>query len=341
MTAYIIRRVLKMILILWLLTVVVFLLFNAMPSDPVKFIVGRGCDPRCRKLVIAKYHFDDPLWTRYWHFLFRGPTIDGVKQGLFQWPPSFGASYQSKEAVTHSLGQAIPVTASLAFGAAVIWLLMGIPIGMVAATHPRSIRDRVTTVFALVGLSMPTFFLGIMLLYFLYYRLTAGVHIASGLGSGANPFFPPSQYVPFKTDPVEWAHHLLLPWFTLAFVNAAVYSRMTRGSMLEVLGEDYIRTARAKGLSERRVIYRHGLRSALTPVVTLLGLDLGTLLGGAIISEKLFGLPGVGALAVDAVRDRDLPVLLGTVLTAAAFIVFANLVIDILYGVLDTRVRLT
>lgn len=337
MARYIVRRLIKMVFVLWLLTVVVFLLFNAIPSDPVKYIVGRGCDINCRKLVIAKYHFDDPLWLRYWHFIFRGPTIDGVQTGLFHWPPSFGTSYQSKVAVTESLARGIPVTASLAFGAAVIWLLMGIPIGMVAATHPRSLRDRITTGFALIGLSMPTFFLGLLLLYFLYYRTT----VSLGLGDPRNPWFPPSGYVPFFDNPLEWAHHLLLPWFTLAFVNAAVYSRMTRGSMLEVLGEDYIRTARSKGLSERRVIYRHGLRSALTPVVTLLGLDLGTLLGGAIISERLYGLPGIGALAVDAVRDRDLPVLLGTVTTAAFFIVVANLLIDILYGVLDTRVRLS
>ena len=337
MARYIVRRLLKMVFVLWLLTVVVFLLFNAIPQDPVKYIVGRGCDSFCRQGVIDKYHFDDPLWLRYWHFIFRGPTIDGVQLGLFHWPPSFGASYQSKVPVTSSLAAGIPVTASLAFGAAVMWLLMGIPIGMVAATHPRSIRDRVATGFALIGLSMPTFFLGLLLLYFLYYHVTVTLKI----GDPLNPIFPPSGYVPFKDNPLEWAHHLLLPWFTLAFVNAAVYSRMTRGSMLEVLGEDYIRTARAKGLSERRVIYRHGLRSALTPVVTLLGLDLGTLLGGAIISEKLYGLPGIGALAVDSVRERDLPVLLGTVTTAAFFIVVANLVIDILYGVLDTRVRLT
>jgi peptide/nickel transport system permease protein len=339
MGAYIIRRLLKMILVLWLLTVVVFILFYAIPQDPVHYIVPRGCNQVCRDSVIAKYHFNDPLWLRYWHFIYRGPSIDGVPTGLMHWPPSFGASYQSKQPVTASLGTAIPVTASLAFGAAVIWLLMGIPIGMVAATHPRSIRDRVTTGFALVGLSMPTFFLGLLLLYFLYYRVTVSLHL--DLGSPQKPIFEPFGYVNFKDNPLEWAHHLLLPWFTLAFVNAAVYSRMTRGSMLEVLGEDYIRTARAKGLSERRVVYRHGLRSALTPVVTLLGLDLGTLLGGAIITEKLFGLNGVGALAIDAVRDRDLPVLLGTVVTASFFIVVANLLIDILYGVLDTRVRLT
>jgi peptide/nickel transport system permease protein len=337
MARYIIRRLIKMAFVLWLLTVVVFLLFNAIPQDPVKYIVGRGCDAACRELVVAKYHFNDPLWQRYLYFLFRGPTIDGVQQGLLQFPPSFGASYQTKVPVTDLLKAGIPVTFSLAIGAAFMWLLMGIPIGMVAATHPRSIRDRVATGFALVGLSMPTFFLGLLLLYFLFFHLTTTL----GIGSGRNPVFPPTGYVKFFDNPLEWAHHLLLPWFTIAFVNAAVYSRMTRGSMLEVLGEDYIRTARAKGLSERRVIYRHGLRSALTPVVTLLGLDLGGLLGGAIISERLYGLPGIGALAVDAVRDKDLPVLLGTVTTAAFFIVLANLIIDILYGVLDTRVRLT
>lgn len=336
MGAYIIRRIIKMAIVLWLLSVVVFILFYAIPQDPVHYIVGRGCTGTCRDTVIAKYHFNDPLWTRYWHFIFRGPAIDGVKTGLMHWPPSFGSSYQSKQPVTSSLAHAIPITASLAFGAAVIWLLMGIPIGIVAATHPRSIRDRVSTTFALIGLSMPTFFLGLLLLYLAYYKLTR-----AGVGNGANPIFPPSGYVNFKDNPLEWAHHLLLPWFTLAFVNAAVYSRMTRGSMLEVLGEDYIRTARAKGLSERRVVYKHGLRSALTPVVTLLGLDLGTLLGGAIITEKLYGINGVGFMAVDAVRDRDLPVLLGTVVTASFFIVVANLIIDILYGVLDTRVRLT
>jgi peptide/nickel transport system permease protein len=339
MFRYIVRRLLKMMLVLWLMTIIVFLLFNALPQDPVHYIVPRGCDPSCRASVIAKYHFNDPLWLKYWHFIYRGPSIDGVPTGLFHWPPSFGSSYQSKQPVTTSLATAIPQTASLAVGAAIIWLLMGIPIGMVAATHPRSIRDRVTTGFALVGLSMPPFFLGLLLLYFLYYHVT--VTLGLDLGDRQHPIFTPFGYHNFKDNPLEWAHHLLLPWFTLAFVNAAVYSRMTRGSMLEVLGEDYIRTARAKGLSERRVVYRHGLRSALTPVVTLLGLDLGTLLGGAIITEKLFGLSGIGALAIDAVRDRDLPVLLGTVVTAAFFIVVANLLIDILYGVLDTRVRLT
>ncbi|MFN2625383.1 MAG: ABC transporter permease [Mycobacteriales bacterium] len=336
MVRYIIRRLLKMAVVLWLISMVVFVLFYAVPRDPVRFIVQRGCDATCRAQVIERYHFNDPIQVRYWHFLTRGPEIDGVKMGLMRWPPSFGGSYETKEPVTKIIGRALPVTASLALGATVVWLLIGIPIGILAATKPRSIRDRVATTFALTGISMPTFFLGILLIYFLFYHLTVTFHV----GNSDNPIFPPSGYTNFASNPIEWAHHLILPWITIALVNAAVYSRITRGSMLEVLGEDYIRTARSKGLSERRVVYRHGLRSSLTPVVTLIGLDLGTLLGGAIISERLFGLPGVGALAVDAVQRGDLPVLLGCVLVAAFFIVLANLIVDVLYGVLDARVRL-
>jgi peptide/nickel transport system permease protein len=207
---------------------------------------------------------------------------------------------------------------------------MGIPIGILAATKPRSLRDRAATTFALAGLSIPTFVLGLIFLYLFFYQLTKNGVV----------FFPGNGYVPLTQDPWEWFKHLLLPWFTLAVVSAASYSRITRGSLLEVLGEDYIRTARAKGLSERRVIYRHGLRSALTPVVTLLGIDVGTLLGGAIVTEAVFGLGGIGQTAVQAVINGDLPIIFGTVLFAAFFIVVANILVDIAYAMLDARVRL-
>jgi peptide/nickel transport system permease protein len=241
-----------------------------------------------------------------------------------------GYSFRNAEPVRKTLLDRLPATASLAGGAAVVWLLMGIPIGILAATKPRSIRDRLATVFALGGLSIPPFVAGLLLLYFLYYRLSL-----NGLD-----IFPASGYVPLTQNPFEWARHLVLPWFALALVTAASYSRITRGSLLEVLGEDYIRTARAKGLSERRVIYRHGLRSALTPVVTLLGIDVGTLLGGAIVTEVVFGLQGIGQNAILAVSTGDLPVIFGTVLFAAFFIVIANILVDIAYAVLDSRVRL-
>jgi peptide/nickel transport system permease protein len=223
----------------------------------------------------------------------------------------------------------LPVTLSLAVGAAVLWLVIGVSSGVLAATRPRSLADRVVTVTALVFYSMPAFLLGLIFLYFLFFRL----HLA-GID-----FFPGSGYVPLTESPWEWARHLILPWLTIALVTAALYSRLTRGSMLDVLGEDYIRTARAKGLRERRVVYRHGLRSAVSPVITQFGIDLGTLLGGVIIVENIFGLQGVGSLAVQSVRSQDLPVIIGTVVLASAFIVAANIVVDICYALLDPRVR--
>jgi peptide/nickel transport system permease protein len=190
--------------------------------------------------------------------------------------------------------------------------------------------DRGFTLTALFFYSMPTFVLGLLLILLLYYQLT--IHGVT--------WFPAQGYVPFGENPGEWARHLLLPWFTLAAVTAAAYTRLTRGSMLDVLGEDYIRTARAKGLSERRVIFRHGLRAALTPIVTQFGIDLGTLLGGAIITERVFGLPGLGYEAVRAITSNDLPIIIGVVVVATTAIVLANIVVDILYAVLDPRVRL-
>jgi len=182
----------------------------------------------------------------------------------------------------------------------------------------------------LTGLSTPTFLLGILLIYFFFYRL----HLV-GID-----FFPAGGYVPLTQSPAGWAQHLILPWITLAFVSAAVYSRLTRSSLLDTMSQDYIRTARAKGLSEQRVMFQHGLRSSLTPVVTQFGIDLGTLLGGAIVTESVFGLPGLGQLAVQSVTNQDLPVIIGIVLVAAAFIIVANIVVDALYAVLDPRVRL-
>jgi peptide/nickel transport system permease protein len=191
--------------------------------------------------------------------------------------------------------------------------------------------DRAATVFVLGGLSMPTFLVGLLLLYVLFFRL----HLA-----GVNAF-PGGGYIPLTQSPAQWAQHLILPWLTLALVSAATYSRLTRGSLLEVLGEDYVRTARSKGLSERRVVYRHALRSALTPVITQLGIDVGALLGGAIVTEDVFGLPGLGQEAVQSVTTQDLPVIVGIVLLASFFVVVANIIVDLLYAVLDPRVRIS
>ncbi len=320
MGRFIIRRALFGVLVLFIISVAVFVLFFVVaPGDPAANFVGKNPRPEQIQQAKEKYGLDKPVPQQY--ALYMGRLLKG----------DLGYSFRNEEPVRKTLQDRLPITASLALGAAVVWLLIGIPIGILAATKPRSLRDRGATVFALGGLSMPTFVLGLLLSYVFFYIFRTKLNI---------DFFPGSGYIPLKENPLEWARHLILPWFTLALVSAASYSRITRGSLLEVLGEDYIRTARAKGLSERRVTYRHGLRSALTPVVTLLGIDVGGLLGGAIVTEAVFGLGGVGQAAIQAVFVGDLPVIFGTVLLAAFFIVVANILVDIAYALLDSRVRL-
>jgi peptide/nickel transport system permease protein len=317
MLRFLLRRVLFGILVLWLISVAVFVLFFVAPHDPARAIAGRQATAQTVQLVRHRLGLDQPILTQYGHFL------AGLLRG------DLGYSYYNSEPVRSLLLARLPVTLSLTLGGAILWLLLGVGIGITAARHPRSLRDRAATVFVLGGLSMPTFLVGLLLLYFLFFRL----HLA-----GVNAF-PGGGYVPFTQSPLQWAQHLLLPWLTLALVSAATYSRLTRGSLLEVLGEDYVRTARSKGITEQRVMYRHALRSALTPVVTQLGIDVGALLGGAVITENVFGLPGLGQLAVQSVTTQDLPVVIGIVLLAAFFVVAANIVVDLMYAVLDPRVH--
>jgi peptide/nickel transport system permease protein len=232
--------------------------------------------------------------------------------------------------VNSVLKAAFPITLSLVLGAAILWIIIGVLTGVLSAVRARSFADRAFTGLALFFYSMPTFVLGLLFLLFFYYELTIhGIHA-----------FPGSGYVSFTASPFEWFRSLILPWLTLALVSAATYTRLTRGSMLDVMGEDYIRTARAKGLSERRVIFRHSLRAALTPVVTQFGLDVGILLGGAVITEQVFSLPGLGFTLVEAITTQDLPIIIGVVIVAAAAVVLANIVVDAFYAVLDPRVRL-
>ena len=317
MLRFLVRRLLFGVLVLWLISVAVFVLFFVAPHDPARTIAGRQSTAETVALVRHRLGLDQPVLTQYGHFLARLAHGD------------LGYSYYNSEPVRSLIWARLPVTLSLTLGGAVLWLILGVGIGVMAARRPRSLLDRGATVFVLGGLSMPTFLVGLLLLYVLFFRL----HLA-----GVD-WFPGGGYVPFAQSPAQWAQHLILPWLTLALVSAATYSRLTRGSLLEVLGEDYVRTARSKGLSERRVVYRHALRSALTPVVTQLGIDVGALLGGAIITENVFGLPGLGQLAVQSVTTQDLPVIVGIVLVASFFVVAANIVVDLLYAVLDPRVR--
>jgi peptide/nickel transport system permease protein len=318
MLRFLAHRLLLGLAVLWIVSVAVFVLFFVTPHDPARLIAGRLATPQTVALVNHRLGLDRPLPDQYGGFVWRALHGD------------LGYSYYSSAPVRQLLASRLPVTVSLVLGAAVLWLVLGVGVGVAAARRPRSVTDRAGTVFVLTGLSMPTFLVGLLLIYFLFFRLhLAGVDL-----------FPAGGYVPLSQDPAGWAQHLLLPWITLAVVIAATYSRLTRSSLLEVLGQDYIRTARSKGLSEERVVYRHGLRSALTPVVTQLGIDIGGLLGGVIVTEQVFGLPGLGQLAWQSVTNQDLPVIIGTVLIASLFIVVANILVDLSYAFLDPRVRL-
>ena len=317
---FLVRRVGFALVVLFFISLAVFVLFFVVaPGDPAANFVGKNPTPERIAQARAHYGLDKPVVEQYVMYATRLARGD------------LGYSFVNDEPVTRILLSRLPATASLAIGAALLWLVAGVLAGILAATRARTVTDRVTTFLALGGLSTPTFVIGPVLLYFLFYRLTVG-----GLR-----WFPGGGYVPLTQNPAGWFMHLLLPWVTIAVTYAASYSRITRGSLLEVLGEDYIRTARAKGLSERRVITRHGLRSALTPVVTLFGIDLGGLLGGAIVTEAIFGLQGVGQTAIQAVFIGDLPVIFGTVLLAGFFVVLGNVVVDAAYALLDARVRLS
>jgi len=317
---FLVRRVLLGVFVMFVVTIVVFIIFFVGPgsADVARTLAGREATPKTVALVAHRLLLDRPIYVQYWHFL------DGLLHG------NLGYSYYHGQPVTTILKQAFPVTLSLALGAAVIWLVLGVLSGVLSAVRNRSFWDRIVTVIALFFYSMPSFVLGLLLLYVFYYQFALhGIHL-----------FPGAGYTYLTANPLKWFEGLVLPWITLALVSAAAYTRLTRGSMLDVLNEDYVRTARSKGLSERRVIYRHALRSALTPVISQFGIDLGVLAGGAVITETVFGMPGLGFTAVHAIENQDLPVIIGVVIVASAAVVVANILVDTLYAVLDPRVRL-
>ncbi len=294
---------------------------------PVLLPPGRRRRPAARRprrvaavinTVIRNLGLNQPILVQYWHFL------DNVVHG------NLGYSYYNGESVKTIIAQDLPITASVVVGGVVLWLVAGLGVGIMSATRPRSTFDRVSTVGVLVGLSMPTFVLGELLIIIVFVPLNQ--HGISWIQTG---------YAPLSQGLIPWMGHMILPWITLAAVQAAVYTRLSRGSLIDTLGEDYIRTARAKGLSERRVVYRHGLRAALTPVVSQLGVDVGALLGGVIVVEQVFGLSGLGQDSVQAIDTGNLPVIIGFVIVASAFVVAANIIVDAAYALLDPRVRIS
>lgn len=317
MTRFVARRIVSAVLTLFVISVVIFVLFYVAPNDPARTIAGPQAKLEVVEQIRQRLGLDRPILERY------GTFARGLLRG------DLGYSYFNQRPVLDTILSRISITASVAVGGAVLWMLVGIPIGIASARRPGSVRDRLGTIFVLTGLSFPPFVFGFLLLYFLFFRLTLlGIE-----------WFPAAGYVGLLDDPLQWARHMILPWISVAFLTAATYARLTRGQMLEVLGEDYIRTARAKGLSETRVVYRHGLRSAITPLFTQFGLDVAILLGGLVVTEQIFGLQGIGKLAVESVARNDQPVVIGVVLLAAFFVVVANILVDVGYAFLDARVR--
>jgi len=334
MIYFIIRRLIMTVFLLLLVSLITFAIFFLVPRlagqttyQLAAQYVGRNPIPSEIKAVEVKLGLNAPLYLQY------GRYIKGIVAGIHynNGPdvsycpfPCFGYSFRNQQPVWPQLISDAPVTLSIAAGAAVLWLIGGVSIGVLSALRRGSFFDRLSMGVALAGVSLPVFFTGLIALELFSYKW---------------PIFPNVHYVGITTDPLLWARNLVLPWITLAFLYAALYARLTRAGMLETMGEDYIRTARAKGLAERKVVVRHGLRAALTPIVTIFGLDLGLLLGGAILTETTFSFPGLGQFTILAIQNQDLPEIMGVVMIASFFIVIANMIVDILYAVVDPRVR--
>jgi len=318
MGRYIIRRVLWVIFLLFVVSAVTFLVFYIFPSaDPATLRAGKSPSPQLIAQIRHTLGLDEPVYVQYWKYM-KGIVLHF----------DFGYSFQDSQPVRTEIFDRIPATISLTFGAVVVWLLVGIPVGIISAIKRRSPLDRTTMGLALLAISAPVYWLGLVALY-LFSNDIGVVKIFDGAGT----------YTPLSEDPGKWLGSLLLPWMVLAASFAAFYARLLRANLIETMSEDYIRTARAKGLPERRVIGRHAMRAAITPIVTILGLDIGILLGGAILTEVVFNIPGIGRLAYGGIINADLPVIQGTVLFGAFFIVVANLIVDIVYAFLDPRVR--
>jgi peptide/nickel transport system permease protein len=332
--AFIIRRLIAAVFLLIIVSMVTFAIFFLLPKlggqtnyGLATQYVGRNPTRAAVLQMEQQLGLDKPFYLQYWGYL-RTIVVGGHYQtgtsSAYCPPPCFGYSFKNQQPVWPMMVSDIPVTASLAFGAAILWLFFGITIGVISALKRGTIFDRFSMGLALAGVSLPIFFTGLISLELFSYKW---------------PIFPNVTFVPLTQNPLLWARNLVLPWVTLAFLYAALYARLTRAGMLETMSEDFIRTARAKGLPERTVIVRHGLRAALTPIITIFGMDLGALLGGAILTEYTFSLHGLGLFTIEAINDQDYPEIMGVVLLAAFFIVIANLVVDIMYSVADPRVR--
>lgn len=334
MIRYIIRRLIGAIFVLWIVSIVTFLLFQLAPllshSSPVYYYVGKIPFPPHSAQLKALEHrfgFDLPIPQQYWNWLHGvlfGRTLDnGTGDVVHCGAPCLGYSFRLNTPVTTLIAQAFPVSLSLSIGAAILWLVGGVAIGTLSALKRGTFIDRLGMTAALGGVSLPIFFTGPILLLVFEYQLK---------------WLPNPSYAGITSDPWQWFQSMILPWIALSFLFAALYARMTRANMLETMGEDFIRTARAKGLPRRDVVVKHGLRAAITPIVTMFGMDIGQLIGTTVITETVFNLRGLGWLSIQSINQQDLPVIMGVTIVATTAVVVANLVVDIIYAVMDPRV---
>jgi peptide/nickel transport system permease protein len=320
---FLVRRLLWAMVLFLAVTVVTYVIFFVTPSDPARLAAGQGASPEDVQRVAERLHLDEPVYQQYAQFL---------KQLV--WNRSLGESFVNREDVNDVVMRAAPVTASLVFGGAIVWLLLALPVGILSALRPRSLLDRAGMVFVLIGLSAHPVWIGLIFAYFFGYKL--------GLTpiAGYCDFFSPAESADCG-GPVQWAYHMILPWATFAILFAALYVRLIRANVMETMNEDYVRTARSKGAPEGRVIRSHILRNSLLPVVTILGMDIGLALGGAIFTESIYSLPGLGRQVLISYNNFDLPVILGIVVFATMCIIVFNLIVDLLYAWVDPRIRLS
>lgn len=322
MTQYLIRRLLWAVVLFVAVTLITYVLFFLVPADPARLAAGKSATTEDVARVSKSLGLDRPVYEQYGLFL---------KRLVFE--QSLGRSYVNRRSVNEMIGEAVPVTAALVFGGAILWMLIALPVGILSALRPRSLLDRGAMIFVLVGISAPVVWVGLLLQYFVGFKLgwlpNAGYCdvISPPEGSSCG-------------GPWDWFTHMILPWLTFAILFAASYARMVRANVMDTLGEDYVRTARAKGAPENVVVRHHVLRNALLPVVTMLGLDIGVALGGAIFTEAIFNLPGLGRLALTSVETLDLPTVQGVVVFATLAIIIISLVVDVLYAYIDPRIRL-
>jgi peptide/nickel transport system permease protein len=315
MLVFVIRRLIGAVLVLFAVSVLVFAIFVIVPSgDPAVRIAGKNSNDQLIANIRETWGFDKPYYVQYWRMMektFKGELV----------------SYTNQTNVLDQIKEGVPATFSLSIGAALIWLTFGITVGIIAAVKAGKLSDRFVTILALIGISMPVFWLGIIVRYYLAEK---------------NTWFPDGEYVPLTANPAQWFFHLILPWGVLAVLFIGFYGRVMRSNILDTINEDYVRTARAKGIDPRRVMVKHVLRNSLIPIVTLFGLDFaGVLGGGAILTETVFDLHGVGQYAAQSVRNFDLPPIMGVALYGAFFIVLFNAIVDFLYAFLDPRIRPT